>query len=115
MLAVWLFLTGIGNKQRVGCDPPYPVVLGDVGNGLGLVYVCGEMATQSERYGGFMKMKKDGFSAYSEIRALAERRFKGRMVVVQASIFGDEFMINVDGAEVIKGDTAYVREVLNRV
>jgi len=58
--------------------------------------------------------KVGGFSAYEEIRALAKETFPGKGVDVQASIFGNDYQILVDG-KIISGTSQTVREILKGV
>lgn len=61
------------------------------------------------------KTIKNGFHAYHEISELAMLQYIGRNVSVQASIFGDEYVILVDGKEKLKGSTNDVRKALTEV
>lgn len=55
---------------------------------------------------------KTGFSAYEEIQKLAKSAFHGQDVSVQASIFGDDYKIIVNGSTAVSGPTNPVRATL---
>lgn len=54
---------------------------------------------------------KNGFSAYEEIQKLAIEVF-GHGVSVQASIFGDDYIILNGSVELLQGKTADIRAKL---
>lgn len=55
---------------------------------------------------------KNGFGAYEEINSLA-KHVLGLDISVQASIFGDDYVVLNGSLELMRGTTSEIREKLN--